>query len=133
MRRSGKNRIQGWGRGNRRPSPRARRRRCWGVGIMRVVVIMLVPILVLVLVQWTWFWADPLDNNPNTASWVSTFMVSHCCHFSFSLCISFASGTRSQRPHPSAEMVVETETNSERMTPAKRTSPMHPRRQMTRV
>jgi len=38
---------------------------------------------------------------------------------------------RSQRLHPSVEMVVETETNSGREAPAKMTSLMHPRRQMT--
>jgi hypothetical protein len=38
---------------------------------------------------------------------------------------------RSQRLRTSVQMVVETETNSEREAPAKMTSPMHPRRQMT--
>ena len=51
--------------------------------------------------------------------------------FSFSLHISFVSSacvlySRSQRLHPSVEMVTVMETNGERETSAKRTSPMHP-------
>ena len=33
------------------------------------------------------------NSNPNTASWESMFVVSHCCRFSFSLRISFVSST----------------------------------------
>jgi len=34
-----------------------------------------------------------MDNSPNNASWPSTFTVSHCCRFSFSLRIPFVSST----------------------------------------
>ena len=53
-----------------------------------------------------------MDNNPNTASWASTFMVSLCC-FSFRpfVCRVFAV-QRSERLHPSVKMLVEMESNS---------------------
>ena len=48
--------------------------------------------------KWIWLWADPMDNNPNTTSWESMFMFSHCCRFSFSPCISFVSSTTLTAP-----------------------------------
>jgi len=67
-----------------------------------------------------------LDNN--ATSWASTFIiVVSPSPFVYRLCPV----QRSQRLHPSVEMVVETERNSEREAPAKMTSLMHPRCQMT--
>jgi len=39
-----------------------------------------------------------MDNNPSTASWASTFMVSHCCRFFLSFRIAFVSSTALTAP-----------------------------------